>query len=168
MTHEAQAAEQRGYRLLRYACILYIVGFALHTADHFRRGTDTLTPEVFWLAGVANVVGVIVIALVFTGHSLAPLAAVVKGFTSAILFAAVHFLPEWSAFSDAFPGGAERGVEATSWAGALIEIAGLLAVGAAGTYMLVIRPRRAPLAPPTTPPRAASRALPHPRRAASP
>ena len=84
MTHEAQAAEQRGYRLLRYACILYIVGFALHTADHFRRGTDTLTPEVFWLAGVANVVGVIVIALVFTGHSLAPLAAVVKGFTTEI------------------------------------------------------------------------------------
>ncbi len=146
MTHEAQAAEQRGYRLLRYACILYIVGFALHTADHFRRGTDTLTPEVFWLAGVANVVGVIVIALVFTGHSLAPLAAVVKGFTSAILFAAVHFLPEWSAFSDAFPGRAERGVEATSWAGALIEIAGLLALGAAGTYMLVIRSRRSPMA----------------------
>ena len=146
MTLEAQAAEQRGYRLLRYACILYIVGFALHTADHFRRGTDTLTPEVFWLAGVANVVGVIVIALVFTGHSLAPLAAVVKGFTSAILFAAVHFLPEWSAFSDAFPGRAERGVEATSWAGALIEIAGLLALGAAGTHLLMNRSRRSGLA----------------------
>ena len=142
MKREEQTGEDQGYRLLRYACILYIVGFVLHTADHFRRGTDTLTPEVFWLAGVANVAGLIVITLVFTGHPLAPLGAAVKGLTSAVLFAAVHFLPEWSAFSDAFPGGAERGVEVTSWAGALIEIAGLLALGAVGTYLLMNRARR--------------------------
>ena len=149
MAPDSQSGEHQGYRLLRYACILYVIGLVLHTADHFRRGPESLTPEVFWLAGVTNVVGLIVIALAFTGHPLAPLAAVVKGFTSAILFAAVHFLPEWSAFSDAFPGGAERGVEVTSWAGALIEITGLLALGAAGTYLLVNRSRGSEPAPGT-------------------
>jgi len=102
-----------------------------------RRGTDVLTPEVLWAGALTTVMGLILIAVVFSRHRLAPLAAAAFGFSNAAGVAAVHLLPHWSAFSDAFPGGAERGVEATSWAVALIEIAGLLALGVAGTYVLM-------------------------------
>ncbi len=136
MTREARAGEHQEYRLLRYACILYAIGLVAHGADHLRRGMDVLTPEVAWAGTLTTVMGLILIALVFSGHRLAPVAAAAFGFSNAAGVAAVHLLPHWSAFSDAFPGG-ELGVEATSWAAVIIEIAGLLALGAAGTHLLM-------------------------------
>jgi len=133
---EAQAGEHQGYRFLRYACILYAIGLVAHGADHLRRGIDVLTPEVAWAGTLTTIMGLILIALVFSGHRLAPAAAAAFGFSNAVGVGAVHLLPHWSAFSDAFPGG-ELGVEVTSWAAVLIEIAGLLALGAAGTYVLM-------------------------------
>ena len=147
MRRETQAGEHQGYRLLRYACIFYAIGLVVHGADHLRRGIDVLTPEVIWAGTLTNVIGLIVITLVFSGHRLAPLAAAGVGFSFAAGLAAVHLLPEWSAFSDALPGGEE--VEATSWAAVLIEFAGLLALGAAGTYLVMNGSRRSGLAPAT-------------------
>lgn len=58
---------------------------------------------------------------------------VAVAFPTALVVAASHLLPQWSALSDAFPG---SGVDALSWAAVLSEIAGALAFGAAGAYVL--------------------------------
>ena len=123
----------RADRILRYAALFYAVGFVVHTADHFRRGLDVLTPEVLWAGNVAGVVAVAAIVLALVGYRLAPLVAVATGFFLALGVAAVHLLPPWSAFSDSLPNG---DVDALSWAAVLIEIAGALAFGAAGAYVL--------------------------------
>ena len=149
MAREVQIAERHRDRLLRYAALLYAIGLVLHSADHLRRGPDVLTPEVTWAGAVTTIMGVIVITLVFT-HRLAPLAAVAFGVSNAAGVGVVHLLPHWSAFSDAFPGGAGSGVGATSWDAVLIEIAGLLALAAAGTHLLMNGSRSSGLAAGTT------------------
>jgi hypothetical protein len=80
---------------------------------------------------------------VLTRHRLAPVLAVAVGFPDAIGIAAVHLLPHWSSsLSDAFPGAHGTGVTALSWVAAITEIAGALAFGFAGLYVL----RRQPVA----------------------
>jgi hypothetical protein len=126
----------RAERALRYAALFYAVGLVVHTADHLRRGTDVLTTEVNVLGTVSTLGGLVVIGLVLARHRLAPLAAVAFGFPVALGVAATHLLPEWSDFSDAFPGAHHTGVTAFSWLVVLVEIAGLLALGAAGLYAM--------------------------------
>lgn len=129
-----RAADDRpADRLLKAAARYYAAAFLLHTGDHLRRGVDAVTPEVFWAGMVASVVAMVAIVLVLSGHRLAPQIAVMAGFPLALGYAAVHLAPRWSAFSDPFPGG---GVDAVSWAAALIEIAGAFALGATGAYAL--------------------------------
>ena len=125
----------RADRFLRNATILYGAGLVLHVADHFRRGTSVLTGEVNLLGTISTVAGVITIGLVMTRHRLAPVLAMILGFTVAVGVAAVHLLPHWSDFSDAFPG-SRTGVTALSWTVVLIEIAGAFAMGVAGLYAL--------------------------------
>jgi hypothetical protein len=69
-------------------------------------------------------------------HPLAPRVSATVAFPGAIGVAAVHLLPHWSVFSDAFPGGATRGITAMSWTAVLLEIAGAVAVGVAGIAAL--------------------------------
>jgi hypothetical protein len=127
-------------RLLRYAALVYAVGFLLHTADHLRRGLDVLSPEVFWAGNVTGVVAMAAIALALGGHRLAPLVAVAHGFSQALGVSAVHLLPSWGAFSDSLPDG---GADVLSWAAVLVEIAAAFAFGAAGAYILRRRAGRA-------------------------
>jgi hypothetical protein len=124
---------RRADRLLKYAALVYAVGFLLHTADHLRRGLDVLTPEVFWAGNVSGAVAVAAIALALAGHGLAPLIAVAHGFSQALGVSAVHLLPGWGAFSDSLPDG---GADALSWAAVLLEIGAALAFGLAGAYAL--------------------------------
>jgi hypothetical protein len=84
---------------------------------------------------------VLTITLVFARHRLAPLLCVITGFFVAFGVAAVHLLPGWSAFSDAFPGGHGTGVTVLSWAVVLIEIACAFLMGLAGLAALR-RPER--------------------------
>jgi hypothetical protein len=128
-----KATHRRGTPALRYAALLFALGFLAHNGDHTRRGVGTLTPEVFWAGMAGAVVSVATIALVLAGHRHAPLAAVVGGFSMAIGVAAVHLLPHWSALSDAFPGGR---VDALSWAAVLFEVASAATLGVAGLYAL--------------------------------
>jgi hypothetical protein len=120
------------YQVLRYAALLFLVGFVLHTADHFRRGLGVLTPEVFWAGIASSVLALAAITLALIGHRLAPLAAVAVGFT-AFGIAAVHLAPDWGAFSDSLPDGT---VDVLTWAAVLLEIGGALAFAAAGLYVL--------------------------------
>jgi hypothetical protein len=119
-------------RWLRYAALLYATGLALHTADHVRRGVDAVTPQVVWLGNISTLLGVTTVVLVLLGHRLGPPIAAFTGLQVAIGVAAVHLLPEWSAFSDAFPGARGTGVTAMSWTVVPIEIAGAFAMGVIG------------------------------------
>ncbi len=123
---------QRG-PVLTTAAALFLLGLVLHTADHFRRGIASLTPQVLWAGNVNTVFSLGVIALVFMRHRLAPAAAAVFGFATAFGVAAVHLTPHWSAFSDSLPDGR---VDLVTWVAVLVEIAGALALGAAGLYAL--------------------------------
>jgi hypothetical protein len=66
-------------------------------------------------------------------HRRAPLIAVAAGFPLALGFTAAHMLPTWSVLSDSFVDGH---VSAFSWFASLLEIAGALALGLAGVYVL--------------------------------
>lgn len=136
-------ADQRGARLLRLAAVLYAIAWAIHTGDHLRRGLGVVTTEVAVLGNVAAVLQLAAVALVFLRHRLAPILAVAIGFPDAVGIAAVHLLPHWSSFSDAFPGAHRTGVTALSWVAAILEVGGALAFGAAGTYVLHRRRRSA-------------------------
>jgi hypothetical protein len=119
--------------VLRTAALCFAAGLALHTADHLRRGVDVLTEHVFWGGMVLTTTSVIAIVLVLTRHRAAPVIAAVVGFTAAIGVSAAHLLPTWSALSDSLPDGH---VDVMSWVAVLIEIAGAVALGAAGLYAL--------------------------------
>src|SRR2546427_8374870 len=106
MTQEAQEGEHQGYRVLRYACILYGIGLLAHGTDHLRRGTDVLTPEVLWAGALTTVMGLILIAVVFSRHRLAPLAAAAFGFSNAAGVAAGPLPPPFRPVLRALSGGA--------------------------------------------------------------
>jgi hypothetical protein len=131
---------------LRYATAVYAVGLVLHTADHVRRGLGVVTPQVLWLGNVSTAAGLVTIALVFLRHRWAPRAAATLGLPVALGVAAVHFLPRWSEFSDAFPGAHGTGVTSLSWLVVSLEILGAAALGMAGMQALTRR-RQPSLAP---------------------
>jgi hypothetical protein len=81
--------------------------------------------------------------MVLSGSRRAAPVAAIAGFGLALAFTSAHLLPHWSELSDSFVDG---DVSAVSWAAALMEIAGALALGAAGVYEL--RRRGSAAAPP--------------------
>ncbi|MFI6866011.1 hypothetical protein [Nocardia sp. NPDC050406] len=120
--------------VLRWTTIVFAIALAVHGADHFRRGMDTISMLVMTLGTIQTVLALATIALVFTHHRWAPLAAIGIGFASAIGFTVVHLLPDWfGPLSDSFfnPPASAR-VTGFSWFAALFEIAADLAIGIAG------------------------------------
>jgi hypothetical protein len=134
-------------RLLRGAALFYAFGLVLHTADHLRRGLDVVSTEVQWAGNLSTALGILAVICVLTGYRRAPLVAALVGFPVAVGVASVHLLPHWSAFSDAFPGAHRTGVTPLSWTVVLLEIAGALALGAAGLYAALETPRRSSTGP---------------------
>ena len=126
-------------RYLRFAALFYALGLGLHTFDHVRRGLDVLTPEVQWAGNLSTAVGIATVALVLIGNRFGPLAAALTGIPVGVGVAAVHLLPHWSAFSDAFPGSHGAGVTAMSWTVVLIEIVGAIAMGVIGLRIVLER-----------------------------
>ncbi len=124
----SEAGARRSYPLLPWASALYAIGIIAHTADHLRRGTDVLTPEVLWAGNVSTMAGVVVIALVLARQRAAPYIAAAFGAAVSVGVSAVHLLPHWSAFSDAFPGSHGAGVSPISWVVVLLEIIGALSM----------------------------------------
>jgi hypothetical protein len=114
---------------LKAAALLYLVGLALHTADHLRRGLDAVTHHVFWAGNLSTVVGVTAVVLILTDHRWGPAAAVAAGFPIALGVAAVHLTPTWSAFSDSF---IDNHLSWMSWTVVSIEIVGALLTGILG------------------------------------
>jgi hypothetical protein len=133
-TQAGRLVDQRGARWLRYAAAFYALAFAVHTGDHVSRGLGVVSTELGVLGSVAAVLQLAAVAAVFARWRWAPLAAIAIGFPDAVGIAAVHLLPHWSAFSDAFPGSHGTGVTTFSWFAAILEIVGALAFGFAGLY----------------------------------
>jgi hypothetical protein len=119
--------------VLRYAAAFYALALIFHTADHLRRGIDAVTPQVLASGAVSTTIAVVAIVLCFTRFRYAAILAIVAGFANAFGVAAVHLLPRWSAFSDAFPGG---NVDLVSWVAAVLEIVAAGALGVAGVVAL--------------------------------
>ena len=124
-------------RKLQAAALVYLGGLTLHTADHLRRGLDSVTDHVFWAGNLSTAGGVVAVVLILVGHRLAPLAAVAFGFPIAIGVAAVHGLPDWGVFSDSF---VDQSMSWMSWTVVIIEIVGALATGLVG-WRIFQRPR---------------------------
>jgi hypothetical protein len=118
---------------LRRAALLYLVGTTLHTIDHFRRGAGSVNWEVVEIGTTGLVFAAITMTLIFTGHRLAPMAAVAVGFPHGLGIAAVHWLPTWSVLSDSFFAWT---ASPFSWLAVSLEVAGALGVGIAGLVAL--------------------------------
>jgi len=128
--------DDRGERALRMAAVLFAAGFVVHNADHVRRGVNTITTEVFAGGVVVSILAVLAVALIVMRHRLAPFVAAVVGITTVVAVSVSHLLPHWSVFSDAFVGG---NVDGLSWFAVLFELAGAIALAAAG--LLALRQR---------------------------
>jgi hypothetical protein len=126
----------RSARLLRYSAALYFVAWLVHSGDHLRRGFGVESTELIVLGTVVAVLQLVAIGLVFARQVLAPLAAVAIGIPDGIGIAALHLLPHWSVFSDAFPGAHGTGVTAFSWFAAIVEVVAAFVFAAAGAYSL--------------------------------
>jgi hypothetical protein len=124
------------HRWLKYCALFYALGLALHTADHLRRGLDVVTPQVQWAGNLSTALGVAAAVMVIVGHRFGPMLAALTGIPVGLGVAAVHLLPRWSAFSDAFPGAHNTGVTALSWSVVIIEIVGALAMGTVALSIL--------------------------------
>ena len=118
-----------GERLLRLAAWGFTAAVLFHNGDHVRRGADAVGDDVFWAGSLSILLEVLVVALVFLGHRLGPLAAATTGSSLAAGYVLVHLLPARSWLSDPlFDGGAEL----VSQLAASLEIVAAVALGAAG------------------------------------
>jgi hypothetical protein len=120
-------------RTLRIAAAVFLAGFAIHNADHLRRGVDAITTQVMAGGVVVSLMAVAALALIAMRHQAAPFVAMIVGFATVIAVSGSHLLPHWSSFSDAFPGGH---VDGPSWFAVLFEVAGALLLGIAGLVTL--------------------------------
>jgi hypothetical protein len=79
------------------------------------------------------------VVLVLANNKHAPMIAAVTGIPIAVGVSLVHFLPDWGAVSDPFPGGASAGVTLFSWLAVPIEVGGAFAMGAIGWSIMRTR-----------------------------
>lgn len=121
--------EQRSARVLTGAAFVFAVSVVAHTADHIRRGLDTITTELLAAGWLGLGISALAIVLVLLRHDRAPQVAILAGVVLPVGFIAAHWLPTWSVFSDSF---VEGDASALSQAASLFEIVGALGLGAAG------------------------------------
>jgi hypothetical protein len=121
-TQRSQPPDSAG-RHLRWAAILFAIGWGVHVLDHLRRGMSA-SPHAIMVGGMIQglfVVAAVVMAL--SGRGRAPKAAIVVGFGSAILFTYAHLLPTFlPGYQDSFVSGPRINVTWFSWLSALTEI----------------------------------------------
>jgi hypothetical protein len=116
-------------RDLAAASAAFVVANMLHTADHFRQGTERLAAEVVAGGTVLSVAALVTLALALKGHPRAALSAAVVGLSGAAGVVASHLAPHWSAFSDPYP---QIDPDLLSWAAMLAEVAAALALALVG------------------------------------
>lgn len=123
---------------LVWAATFFTAAVLFHNADHTRRGVDSVSRDVFWIGTSAILLEVGVVVLACQRHRLAALAATAAGFSLALGYVVVHFLPERGWLSDPLASGV--GVTPVSWIAASVEVVAALTLGIAG--LVTIRRRR--------------------------
>lgn len=116
---------------LRFAAIAFAVGFSVHALDHLRRGLSSAPTRVIVIGTVQGVLAMLAIWMVLRGRERAPLAAILVGFGSALLFTNGHLLP---ISPDSYVVDAHPTVTWFSWTTALAEIGTGLLFGLAGLH----------------------------------
>src|SRR5258708_34176083 len=90
------------YPGLLLCSIVFVIGNALHTADHWRRGWGLplfgVTPEVLAGGVIVSAGAVSVLWLTWKGHPWAPPVAIIVGLAGAVLVSAAHLAPPWGVF----------------------------------------------------------------------
>lgn len=125
---------------LTWASLALLAVVMLHDLDHIRQDRS-IESLVVALGAVGDIAAITVVALVIRGSRLAPLAAVVVGFGTAIGFVLVHVIPDWGPLADGYPG---LGVDGLSWAIVFVPMAVALWLGLAGRSQLRAKRRPAP------------------------
>jgi hypothetical protein len=110
-------------RNLRWAAILFAIGFGIHGLDHMRRGMSASPPSVMVGGMIQGLFVAAAVVLALSGHRRAPEAAITVGFGSALLFTYAHLLPSYfPAYQDSFVSGPRINVTWFSWISAVAEI----------------------------------------------
>jgi hypothetical protein len=130
-----EAPTARSPNRLLWPNLLLVATLLLHDLDHVRQGRD-IEPAVIAIGIFGDVIALTSLALAITRHPLAPTAAVLVGFGTALGFLVVHIVPDWGPLSQGYPG---TPVDALSWAAAIIPIFVAAWLGFAG-----LRATRAP------------------------
>ena len=124
-------SDERADRWLRWAATFFVLAVLFHNSDHLRRGSDTLSTDVFVAGNLAMIVEVRVVVLVFMRHRWAAVASVAAGFPLAAGYVFVHFTPGRGWLSDSF---VSESVSIVSRLAASTEVIAALAIGLAGLY----------------------------------
>jgi hypothetical protein len=103
--------------------MLFALGWAVHVADHLRRGMSA-SPHAVMVGGMIQGLFVAVaILMALTGRARAPGAAIAVGLGSAMLFTYAHLVPSYlPAYQDSFVSGPRINVTWFSWVSAVAEI----------------------------------------------
>ncbi|WP_292980405.1 hypothetical protein [Mycobacterium sp.] len=133
MTMQLPQPPTSAQRNLRWAALLFVVGWGVHVVDHLRRGMAA-SPHAIMVGGmIQGLFVVLAVAMAITGRDRAPQAAMAVGFGSAILFIYAHLLPSFfPAYQDSFVSGPRINVTWFSWVSAVAEIGTGIVFGIAG------------------------------------
>lgn len=99
--------------------IAFAIGFAIHNADHVRRGFAGIADGVILGGTIVAMMAAVMLTLVVLKHPAAPAVCAVGGAAIAAGVAASHLLPDWGPVSDSLPDG---DVDTLTWIAVLAEI----------------------------------------------
>jgi hypothetical protein len=123
MTIQISQPPDSASRYLRWAAILFAIGFGIHGLDHLRRGMSASPPFVMVGGMIQGLFVVAAVVMALTQRRRAPEAAVAVGFGSAVVFTYAHLLPTFlPGYQDSFISPPHINVTWFSWFSALTEI----------------------------------------------
>jgi hypothetical protein len=135
MADSPAPGRMQSHKGLLLCSIVFVIGNALHTADHVRRGWGLpffgVTPEVLAGGGLVSVGAVLVLWLAWKGHPWAPPVATIVGLIAAVAVSAAHLAPPWGVLSNSY---LVLRPDAFAWIVVSIEIGGGILTGLAGLF----------------------------------
>jgi hypothetical protein len=123
MTNQLSQPPDATGRYLRWAAILFAIGFGIHGLDHLRRGMSASPPAIMVGGMIQGLFVVAAVVMAITGGRRAPEAAIAVGLASAVAFTYAHLLPTFlPSYQDSFISGPRINVTWFSWLSAVTEI----------------------------------------------
>jgi hypothetical protein len=123
MTSQISQPSASAGRYLRWAAILFAIGFGIHGLDHLRRGMSASPPFIMVAGMIQGLFVVAAVVMALTQRRRAPEAAIAIGLASAVGFTYAHLLPTFlPGYQDSFISGPRINVTWFSWFSAVTEI----------------------------------------------